>query len=511
MTRIYSTISLIVSAVILLSACEHDNSHSSGLEKPVRIAPESMSETFQDGDEVGLYMVSSPESGEKNLSGERQYDNTLFTMVNGVFISNPTSYFPEDEAIYNSVFIYHPYRTDVIAAGETSMTVSVAVDQMTDYSSNDFLYGVVHDYQPGSSDLEIPFRHAFAKVNVQLKPGSGFNNVESMGNPSVTFKGSVTSGTFDFKDVAVDAAATAQDIVPNGFFTESDGLLTGVSAILIPQTLKAGTVLFEIVIDEVTYEYTLAEDIVLASGTENNFTLTVDRGFDGVTVNAGDCVINDWEAIENTEIISEYPVPGSTVTDIDGNEYPVVKIGNQYWIASNLKVTKLNDGTPIKKNENKLSEWPTYEEPAYVAYSFDESNVAKYGYLYNKYAVDTDKLCPEGWSVPTDSDWQIMCETLGGTLDMYGIWKRVGNALKSSTDWNGTNTSGFNALPGGLLFTAGDAENTVFQSFGSEGNWWTMSGNYTYTLGYGNDLERYLTSAKCGVSVRCIYNGKPIK
>ena len=502
---------VIISAVVLLGACERDNGRFSGSAEPVNIVAESASELFQDGDGAGLYMISSTEPGEKALSAERQLDNVLFTMVDGKFISNPESFFPEDENVYNSIFVYSPYKTDAVAAGDVSMQVSVSDDQTMNFNLNDLMYGVVHDYQPSSSDLVMPFRHALAKVNVQLRPGSGFNTAESMGNPSVMLKGCVLSRTFDFKDVTADYSGDVHDVTPNGFFTASDGTLTGVSAILIPQTLKAGNLLFEIVVDDVKYEYVLEEDMTLASGTENTFTLTVDRGFDGVTVTVGDCEINDWAVEERSEDLDEYQEPGNVVVDIDGNEYPVVKIGRQYWMASNLRVTRLNDGTPIRKNENKLSEWATYEEPAYAAYNFDETLVEQYGYLYNKYNVNTGIICPEGWSVPNDTDWQILCETLGGTEDNYGAWSDVGKALKSSTDWNGTNSSGFNALPGGLLFTGGSAENTVFQSFGSEGNWWTTTGNYTKTLVYGNDLERYMTSAKCGVSIRCIYNMKPIK
>lgn len=511
MKRYFSIITIAATALMLFSACERDSGRFSDSAEPMSITVESASESFQDGDQAGLYLISSVEPGEKSLSSERLYDNVLFTMVDGQFISNPESFFPEDENIWNSIFIYSPYRADAAAAGEASMQVSVSYDQTMNYGSNDLMYGVMHDYRPSSSGLVMPLRHALAKVNIRLRPGNGFNTAESMGNPSVTVKGCVLSGTFDFKSVTADYSGQAVDVTPNGFFSASDGILSGVSAILIPQTLSAGTVLFEIIVDDVKYEYILEEDLSLSSGTENTFTLTVDRGFDGVTATVGDCVINDWTVEEVSGSLDEYQAPGNTVTDIDGNEYPVVRIGNQYWMASNLRVSRLNDGTSIRKNENKLSEWPTYEEPAFAAYNFDETLVEEYGYLYNKYTVATERICPEGWSVPNDTDWQILCETLGGTEGDYGIWENVGDALKSSTEWNGTNSSGFNALPGGMLFTAGDAANTVFQGFGSEGNWWTVSGNYTKTLEYGDDLMRYLSSDKHGVSIRCIYNMKPIK
>lgn len=479
----------------------------------VRIGVPDGAPTFSEGDRIGLYMISTASSEQQPISAERRYSNVPFVMTGGKFVSDPESTFPEDENIFNSIFIYSPYRSEGIPEGGSDIVVEVGYDQKTDMSASDLMFGVLHGYKPSSKDPEITMRHAMSLLSIRLRPGEGFNSASDLGNPTVVVKGRVLEGKFDFSTVVPLDGAEEYDVIPNGFFTEKDGVLEGVSAALIPQAAGTSEVFLEIEIDGVVYEFVPSREITFESGKNTEVTLTVNRGFDGVSVNIDDLRIMDWETVEESVILDELTVPeGNTVTDIDGNEYPIVRIGQQYWMAANLRVTRLNDGTPITKNDKQLSEWGKYDSPAYVAYNFDESKVAKYGYLYNKYNVYSEKICPPGWSVPSATDWNILCTFLGGTVDNLGNWKGVGKALKSA-EWSpGTNSSGFNGLPGGLVFAVtGDAGTSVFQGFGNEGNWWSFTGRYTMTLGSGNDLERYLTSDVCGASIRCIYNRKPIK
>jgi uncharacterized protein (TIGR02145 family) len=105
----------------------------------------------------------------------------------------------------------------------------------------------------------------------------------------------------------------------------------------------------------------------------------------------------------------------NTVKDIDGNVYNTVKIGNQLWMKENMKVTKLNDGTPIS-NSREVSklvyhDWIDIEEPRAWVYNDDPKNNEKYGKLYNWYAVNTGKLCPQGWHIPTIKEWGALQKT----------------------------------------------------------------------------------------------------
>ncbi|NLA49735.1 MAG: hypothetical protein GX876_09770 [Bacteroidales bacterium] len=148
------------------------------------------------------------------------------------------------------------------------------------------------------------------------------------------------------------------------------------------------------------------------------------------------------------------------VTDIDGNLYNTVKIGTQIWMAENLKTTKYNDNSVIS-NVTDNEEWTNLTIGAYCWADNDETtNKPLYGALYNWYAVETDKLCPEGWHVPTDEDYKILEKTLGLTQEQAdeSEWRGTnqGSQLKSVHGWledgNGTNSSGFTASPSGYRF-----------------------------------------------------------
>ena len=126
-----------------------------------------------------------------------------------------------------------------------------------------------------------------------------------------------------------------------------------------------------------------------------------------------------------------------------------VTIGNQVWMTKNLDVDKFRNGDPIphaKTNE----EWVSYSnagEAAWCYYDDDPANGEKYGKLYNWYAVsDPRGLAPEGWHVPSDKEWTVLTDYLGGE-------EKAGARMKSKNGWhdngNGTNSSGFSGLPGG--------------------------------------------------------------
>lgn len=135
--------------------------------------------------------------------------------------------------------------------------------------------------------------------------------------------------------------------------------------------------------------------------------------------------------------------------DIEGNGYSFITIGDQVWMAENLATTKLNDGTPIA-NATLPAEWESATEPAYAWYSNNESLYKQtYGALYNWHSVESNKLCPEGWHVPTEADWNILINFLGGIDVAGGKLKQAGTTLWFSPNEGATNESGFTALPGG--------------------------------------------------------------
>jgi len=205
-----------------------------------------------------------------------------------------------------------------------------------------------------------------------------------------------------------------------------------------------------------------------------------------------------------------------TVTDIDGNIYRTIKIGNQWWMAENLKVTHYRNGVAIT-NVTDNTEWSNLTTGAYCNYDNNTSNAATYGRLYNWYAIDDSRnIAPAGWHVSTDEEWKELEMYLGmsQTDANYTGWRGTdeGGKLKEegTTHWNSPNTgatneSGFTALPGGSRHNNdGSYGNiSIFANFWSS----TESGSkawkrYLYSgnsqVGRGDDYKRY------GYSVRCV-------
>ena len=151
------------------------------------------------------------------------------------------------------------------------------------------------------------------------------------------------------------------------------------------------------------------------------------------------------------------------VTDIDGNVYQTIQIGEQVWMAENLKVTHYRNGDAIPTGLSDL-EWENLNSGAYAVYENNEGNADTYGYLYNWYAVDDSRnIAPEGWHVPTDEEWMELEMALGMSESEANIitWRGTdqGSQLAGSANlWDDGylennaefGTSGFNALPGGF-------------------------------------------------------------
>jgi uncharacterized protein (TIGR02145 family) len=192
------------------------------------------------------------------------------------------------------------------------------------------------------------------------------------------------------------------------------------------------------------------------------------------------------------------------LTDNDGNLYKTVRIGNQLWMAENLKTTKYNDGTSISLvTEN--SEWFSLTTPGYCWYNNDVTNKADHGALYNWYTVNTGKLAPAGWHVPTDAEWTTLGNYLGGDPVAGGKLKEAGLAHWHSPNTGATNETGFSALPGGYRHDAG-----TFDSQSNYGYWWSAtaydaSQTWFRSLYYDvGNLSRYISLKRCGSSVRLL-------
>lgn len=192
-----------------------------------------------------------------------------------------------------------------------------------------------------------------------------------------------------------------------------------------------------------------------------------------------------------------------TVNDIDGNIYSTVKIGNQLWMAENLKTTKYRDGSVIP-NIISQTEWKELTSGAYCWLNNDATKYKNvYGALYNWYTVNTEKLCPTGWHIPSDTEWTVLINSLGGNQVAGGSMKEIGETHWMSSN-GATNISGFTALPGGSRHVSG------FGGPHSEGFWWSST-EYDIQFSWNREIRSYNAgiareySPKLdGLSVRCV-------
>lgn len=137
-----------------------------------------------------------------------------------------------------------------------------------------------------------------------------------------------------------------------------------------------------------------------------------------------------------------------SLSDIEGNTYRSVEIGTQVWMAENLRTSRLNDGTSIPK-VTFSDPWWDVSTPGYNWCDKDSDNYSTtYGAMYNWYTVNTGKLCPTGWHVPSDDEWETLCAFLGGPGQAAHKLKETGSIHWDAPNDGATNESGFTALPG---------------------------------------------------------------
>lgn len=205
-----------------------------------------------------------------------------------------------------------------------------------------------------------------------------------------------------------------------------------------------------------------------------------------------------------------YPIQQlkDTVIDVDGNIYHTIKIGKQIWMQENLNVTKFRNGESILK-DTIFRYWDSYYSGAWCEHPDITKDRNQFGKLYNFGAVNNTKgLAPIGWHVPTDGEWSILIENLGGIDVAGGKMKESGIAHWATPNNTADNRSGFTALPGGYR-----SDNGQFFGLGSFIScWWSSTSTSSNN---DNAYYRFITSDSSGIikdygsryfgfSVRCI-------
>lgn len=461
-------------------------------------------EAFPASAAVGLYAVE----GEFSADAVRYIDNARMELSGGLF---KTASGTQLKAAQGTLLAYYPYRAKLLAAGQTTVGVEVAADQSAaeNYAAADFMVASAGIEARHRGAVKMAFRRMFSKIDLE---------VVSAGSPVL---GELKEAPVSIElcraaqiDMASGKVLTAADPVPMKFYgawTASETRLSGLSAIVVPQRVAAGDAVLSFLIGDNAVSCTLGEEVTFKSGMQ--YTLSVRVGRD-----AGDYEVSvtvteqEWlDGLDIEQTLDPSDDLLNPVADIDGNSYPVTRIGAQYWMAENFRATRLNDGTALV-NMSDAAQWgenSAARTPAYCYQGNDAGNAAQFGAIYNYYAVATGKLCPEGWHVPTKEEVEMMIDLLGGQ-------NAAGDKLKSTSGWQGfngkedetyqgTNSSGFDGRPGGSREDDG-----TFYNFRKYGYWWSStslndaqaSGFYLY---YSRPIVYQTTPQKrTGYSVRCI-------
>lgn len=222
--------------------------------------------------------------------------------------------------------------------------------------------------------------------------------------------------------------------------------------------------------------------------------------------------------VDKVTFVAPFVCGVSSVSDIDGNVYNTVAIGNQCWMKENLKTTKYANGTAIPL-VNNVSTWDALTETskAYCWYNDDIANKATYGALYtwaaamNGAASTTNNpsgiqgVCPMGWHLPSDAEWTQLTTYLGGESVTGGKLKETGTTYWRDPNNGATNETGFTALPGGYRYNNGTSNHMNMY-----GRWWSVTeydasssmyrGMYHFTI----DVYRQYYNKANGLSVRCL-------
>jgi len=236
----------------------------------------------------------------------------------------------------------------------------------------------------------------------------------------------------------------------------------------------------------------LSADITgLASGATYHYRIVATNSLG--TINGADKIFTLYDA--------------NAISDYEGNYYTTVSIGTQVWMKENLRSTKYNDGTPIP-NETEGAAWGALSTPAYCWYGNDAITYkTTYGALYNWFTVNTGKLCPINWHVPSDSEWTILTTFLGGESVSGGKLKEAGSTHWSSPNTGASNDSGFTGLPGGNRWGNGP-----FDGIGTLAYWWSSTEVTTLSAWYRQvyyntvniDRLNFNPVERSGFSVRCV-------
>lgn len=408
--------------------------------------------------------------------------------------------------VYSSDFTFKtlgkaPSVTGLTCSNRAISSFTVYADINPNYvpTTVTYEYGTTSSYGNSVSALQNPYTgNSSIRVTAaipNLAPATLYHiRVKAENSVGITYSSDITATTLGQSPVAVTRNATN--------ITASSATLQG---IVNPNYLTS----------TVTFEYGITSSFGSTISAEQN----IGTGNSPVSVTASLTGLTESQiyyfrvraenelgvSIGNTLTFVPGSIPTS-VTDIEGNVYPVVQVGTQFWMAENLKTKKYNDNSSVP-NITDGATWIALTTPGYCWYNNDEASYKNtYGALYNFYAVSTGKLCPIGWHVPTDAEFTTFTNALGNIDYAGGKIKEAGTTHWLSPNTGATNETGFTALPAGYTTDAGS-----FDGISRYEAWWTSTPYnvlkpWYRSVGYETSAVEVRNGSlnQRGFSVRCI-------
>lgn len=453
---------------------------------------------------IGLYAVE----GGFTASAPRYIDNSPMELHDGVFKTASESTLRRTEG---TLVAYYPYRGQLLAASELTAEVGIPANQAVaeNYAAADFMVATAVVEAGHSGPVRMAFGRMCSKIDLEVTP-SGSPTLDELKNASFSLE---LQGAAEVDFVARKVISTSNPGVFGmyGSPVAETGKLSGLSVVVVPQTIAADAPVLHIRLAETDIASALGREVVLKSGMQYKLSVTAGRTAGDFEVSV-EVTEQEWlDGLNIEQALEPEDDLLKPVTDGEGNSYPVVKIGTQYWMAANLRTTRLNDGASLTQIR-EAALWEANGEAQQPAYCYQDNQkdyAEEFGAIYNFYAVATNKLCPAGWHVPSKDEIAMMIDLLGGR-------EAAGDKLKSTSGWQafngkedeayqGTNESGFDGRPGGSRESDG-----TFFNFHKYGYWWSSTPvNDTQANGfylYYSKPWAYPTAPqkRTGYSVRCI-------
>lgn len=439
------------------------------------------------------------------------YKNAPFGLNAGLYTSEEPIEIGNDVA-EATVYAYSPYSEISIDVLTEKLNFEICADQSVpeNFEKSDFLL-VSKKCSNFDSPLDMEFKHLLSQLEIRLVVESGSMTAQQIAKSVVEAKltNQPTSVDVDMTNGEVENISQNMELkMYVNLNAEADNVY-GIYCNLLPSKFNAGQNIGSLRIGGKQYNIVLPAAINIDKGQRTVLTLSINDQSASVV---SDFTLNNWANADDVDYDMDIDTGEKmSVNDIEGNSYSIVKFGANYWMTQNLRTTKYNDATPIDFIANS-DLWQTVTAGAFCTYNNADQSASKNHFLYNYFAVETQKLCPAGWSVPSLVQWYELADYFEGA-------SLAGKALKSVTGWeanpnggsgNGTNASQMNITPEGAM------ENWA-KFYGRNAYLWTSTphqttANYCHAvyLSYNNDqLKNWAFGANKirGYSVRCI---KPV-